>query len=99
MPETVPNPASTAARSIAGALARHALTLIGAYLVHHGWAEEGTVNAAVSPIADYLVGGAIVVASASWSALRARAAHWRWVQALYAPALPRSPAGSAPAQP
>jgi hypothetical protein len=73
--------ASTAARAIAGALARHALTLTGAYLVHHGWVEEGIVNSAVSPLADYAVGGAIVVSSASWGAVRAWWSHTRWAAA------------------
>ncbi|MDH7640529.1 Pam3-gp28 family putative phage holin [Sphingomonas oryzagri] len=87
----LPSPASTAARAIAAAIVRHVITAAGTALVAHGYVDQDTVNGAVSPIADEVLGALLVAGAASWSAIRARAAHWRWVEALYAPAEPRPP--------
>lgn len=77
-------PAATAARAVAGSIIRHGLTIAGTSLVAHGCVDQETVNGAVNPIAEYLVGGGIALAASGWGVLRAHAAHWRWVQAFYA---------------
>ena len=80
-------PAATAARAIAGAILRHILTAAGTALVAHGYVDQDTANSAVGPIDDYVLGAAIALGASGWGVIRARAAHWRWVRALYAPAL------------
>ena len=80
-------PAASAARAVAGAILRHALTAIGTALVAHRYVDQATADSAVGPIADYVLGAAIALGASGWGVIRARAAHWRWVRALYAPAL------------
>lgn len=85
-------PAASAARASAGAIVRHALTVAGTALVAHGYVDQGTADGAISPIADYELGAALALGASGWGVLRARAAHWRWVQAWTAPARPIPPA-------
>ena len=85
-------PAATAAKGIAAALLRHALTAGGAALVAHRYVDQATADSAVGPIGDYVLGAALTLGSAGWGVIRARAAHWRWVQAWTAPARPLPPA-------
>ncbi len=94
MPDA-PAPAATAARAIAAALIRHAITAAGTALVAHGYVDQGTVNDAVSPIADEVLGVAVVVASAGWSVVRAHLTHSRWAAAWAALNGP-SPRGELP---
>ncbi|WP_174286618.1 hypothetical protein [Sphingomonas bacterium] len=82
-----PSPASSAWRAIAGAIVRHGITIAGSYLAHRGWVDQDVATSAVAPIAEQIVGFGAAVGAAGWAAFRARAAHWRWVRALYAPAL------------
>ncbi|WP_242095404.1 hypothetical protein [Sphingomonas sp. CROZ-RG-20F-R02-07] len=82
----VPTPAATAERAVAGALVRHGLTIAGGYFAHRGWIDQDTASSAVAPIAEQIVGFVVAGGAAGWGALRARATHWRWVEALYAPA-------------
>lgn len=77
----IPAPAATAARAIAGAVLRHALTIAGTALVARGYVDQETAHNAVPPIADYLVGAAMATASASWAGLRAWFAHTRFAAA------------------
>ncbi len=85
-------PARTAARAIAAALLRHALTAAGTYLAHRGWVDQETANSAVGPITEELLGAGVALGSTCWGALRARASHWRWVRAWLAPAEALPPA-------
>ena len=85
-------PAASAARAIAGAILRHALTAAGTALVARGYVDQGTADSAVGPIGDYVLGSAVALAASSWGVFRARAEHWRWVQAWLAPARPLPPA-------
>ena len=85
-------PAASAARAIAGAILRHALTAAGTTLVAHGYVDQATADGAIGPVADYALGTALACASAGWGVFRARAEHWRWVQAWIAPARPLPPA-------
>lgn len=85
-------PAASAARAIAGAIIRHALTAAGTALVAHGYVDQGTADSAVGPIGEYVLGVAIAGGAAGWGVFRARATHWRWVQAWLAPARPLPPA-------
>lgn len=89
---SVPAPAATAARAIAAALLRHALTAAGTALVARGYVDQATSDTAIGPIGDYIVGAGIAIGATGWGALRARAAHWRWVRAWTAPARPLPPA-------
>lgn len=82
-------PAANAARAIAAALLRHALTAAGATLVAHRYVDQATADSAIGPIGDYVLGAALTLGSAGWGAIRARAVHWRWIRALYAPAVLR----------
>ncbi len=81
-------PAATAAKAVAGALLRHAITVAGTALVAHGLVDQQTADSATGPIADYALGGGLAVGAASWAAIRARLTHSKWVQAIYAPARP-----------
>lgn len=89
-------PAATAARAIAAALLRHALTFLGAWLVRKGYVDQSATDSAIGPIGDYVLGAALTLGSAGWGMLRARAAHWRWIQALYDPALRPADANQLP---
>ena len=82
-----PSPTASAWRAIAGAIVRHGITVAGTYLAHRGWVDQDVATSAVAPIAEQIVGLGAAVGAAGWAAFRARAAHWRWVRALYAPAL------------
>ncbi|USI71603.1 hypothetical protein [Sphingomonas morindae] len=80
MPELTA-PAATASRAILGALARKAITIAGTALISHGLVDQGTVDAATGPIADYLVGAGLILASGAWSIARARITHTRFANA------------------
>lgn len=80
MPDA-PAPAATAARAIAAAVLRHVLTAAGTSLVARGYLDQGTVNDAVSPFADEILGALIVCASAGWGVVRAHLSHGRWARA------------------
>lgn len=84
-------PAATAGRAVALAVLRHGLTAAGTALVAHGYIDQGTVNDAVSPIADEILGAAIVAASAAWSWCAARLSHSRWRAAWAALTAPEAP--------
>ena len=85
-------PAASAARAIADAILRHAQTAAGIALVARGYGDQSTADSAVGPIGDYALGCAIALAASNWGVFRARAEHWRWVQAWLAPARPKPPA-------
>ncbi len=74
-------PAATAARAIAAALLRHALTAAGAALVAHRYVDQTTADSAVGPIGDYVLGAGLTLGATGWSAIRAHAVHWRWIAA------------------
>ena len=93
-------PAASAGRAIALAVLRHVLTAGGTALVAHGYVDQDTVDTAVSPIADEILGALIVAGSACWSWWAARLSHSRWRKVwadLTAPG--PSPAGAAPVAP
>ena len=81
-------PAASAAKAIAGALVRHLIGWTGIWLVRNGLVDQQTADSATGPIADYVLGAGLAIGAAGWAAFRARATHWRWVQAWLAPAQP-----------
>ena len=85
-------PAKSAALGIAGAILRHALTAASTALVTHRYIDQTTATDAVGPISDYVLGAGVAIGSAAWGVFRARASHWRWVQAWTAPARALPPA-------
>lgn len=88
----IPAPAASAAKAIAGALIRHALTAAGTAIVARGVIDQQTADGITGAAGDYVLGAGLALASAGWGVLRARAVHWRWVQAWIAPAKPLPPA-------
>lgn len=81
MTDPLTAPAATAMRAVLGAIVRHCLTFAGTALVAHGFADEATAKAAVPPIAEFLVGGIVILVAACWSAGRAWLSHTRWAAA------------------
>lgn len=88
-------PAASAARAIALAILRHCLTAAGTALVAHGVVDQGTVNDAVSPIADEILGAVIVAGAAGWSWCAAHLSHSRWRRAWAAMTAPEAPPAAA----
>ena len=74
-------PAATAARAVAGALLRHAITATGTVLVAHGWLDQQTADSVIGPVADEALGIALTLGAAGWAGVRARLVHSRWAAA------------------
>lgn len=56
-------PAATAARAIADAIARHAITAAGSAIVARDYLDQAAVDGATGPITDYALGGALLAAA------------------------------------
>jgi hypothetical protein len=63
---------ATIARALAAALIRHLLTGLGATLAAHGFVDAGTVDHLIPPLAEEIIGVALVAIALAWSAVRAR---------------------------
>lgn len=74
---------------------RHLLTAAGAAAIAHGVAEQGAVDTAVPPLADYLVGIIMVAGSMIASAL-AKGGLGRRLRAAWAVLVVPAPAAAAP---
>ena len=81
-------PAATAAKAIAGALLRQAITVAGTALVAHRVVDQQTADSLTGPVGDYVLGAGLALGSAGWSVFRARLMHSRWLQAWIATAKP-----------
>ncbi|WP_404713630.1 hypothetical protein [Sphingomonas sp. MMS24-J13] len=93
----IPAPAETAARALLASATRHALIIVGTWLISHGALDAKVVDDATGPIVDAIVGTIMVGGAMAWDQIRAAIAHRRFARpwsawaALNAPAPAQEP--------